>query len=134
MGFAAVACLSAGPAPAQMMDKAPKGSWIYIASPRNGAVVKSPVKVVMKTVKIKLRPAGTQEPGAGHHHLIIDDIPPAFGIAVPSDETHFHYGKGQTEATLALPPGLHTITAQFADLLHRSYGPQLAHTIIIRVE
>jgi hypothetical protein len=116
------------------MPQPPKKAWIYLAEPKNGATVKSPVKVVMKVVNMEVMPAGEVKAGTGHHHLVINTVPPPFGVAVPADAQNLHYGKGQTEATLELPPGLHTITAQFADGLHRSYGPQVSQTIIIKVE
>ena len=118
---------------AQSMDLAPAGARVGIAQPMNGATVSSPVTVVMTTVYIQVKPAGEVVSGTGHHHLVIDDVPPAAGDVVTKDATHLHFGKGQKEATLDLAPGIHTITAQFADGLHRSYGPQLAHTIVIRV-
>ena len=132
-----LACLVAVVVPAtalaQSMDMAPAGARVGIAQPLNGATVSSPVTVVMTTVYIQVKPAGEVVSGTGHHHLVIDDVPPPFGEAVSKDATHLHFGKGQKEATLDLAPGIHTITAQFADGLHRSYGPQLAHTIVIRV-
>ncbi len=132
-----LACLVAVAVPAaamaQSMEKAPRGARVGIAQPVNGATVSSPVTVVMTTVYIQVKPAGEAVAGTGHHHLVIDDVPPAAGGVVAKDATHLHFGKGQTEASLDLAPGIHTITAQFADGLHRSYGPQLAHTIVIRV-
>ncbi len=118
---------------AQSMEKAAGGARVGLAQPMNGATVSSPVTVVMTTVYIQVKPAGEVVSGTGHHHLVIDNVPPAAGDVVAKDATHLHFGKGQKEATLDLAPGIHTITAQFADGLHRSYGPQLAHTIVIRV-
>ena len=61
--------------------------------------------------------------GTGHHHLIVDGKAVPKGSVVPADATHMHFGKGQTETTLKLPPGKHTLTLQFADGAHQSYGP-----------
>ena len=74
--------------------------------------------------------------GTGHHHLVIDG-PKAFvdkGEAIPFDATHKHYGKAQTEGELELEPGKHTITLQFANHLHESYGKEFAKTITVNVK
>ena len=76
-------------------------------------------------------PAGqnVDDPKHGHHHLIIDGKPVPKGTVVPADEQHIHYGKGQTSARVVLKEGPHTLTLQFADGAHRSYGPTFSHTI-----
>lgn len=114
--------------------KAPKGK-VNIVSPKDGATVSSPVKVVMAST-IKLRPAGedANDHTTGHHHLIVDGTPTPAGQIVPADETHLHYGKAQKEAELKLAPGAHTLTLQLADGAHRSYGPELSQTIHITVK
>ena len=76
---------------------------------------------------------GSNHPGTGHHHLIVDGQGVPAGEAVPKDDTHIHFGQGQTEHTLELSPGKHTLTLQFADGLHRSYGPALSTTITVEV-
>ena len=53
---------------------------------------------------------------------------------MPTDDTHIHFGKGQTETELKLAPGKHTLTMQFADGAHRSYGPDLSSTISVTVK
>ena len=81
-----------------------------------------------------LHNAGKVLAGTGHHHIIVDGAPLGFNLPVPSDETHIHYGKSQTEATLSLSPGKHKLTLQFADGMHRSYGEGMSATITITVE
>ena len=121
------------PANAQQIEPTPEGASVSIVSPVDGGTVQSPVRVVMVTAGLRIAPAGEIVAGTGHHHLIIDDVPPPLGQAVPKDETHLHFGGGQTEASLELSPGTYTITAQVADGLHRSYGPGLAHKITVTV-
>ena len=84
---------------------------------------------------MKVRPAGEdpKDRTTGHHHLIIDDKAPAEGTVVPADETHIHYGKGQTEAKVKLSEGEHTLTMQLADGAHLSYGPKLSTSIKVKV-
>jgi len=119
------------PAPAFV----PPMGKVSIASPKDGAVVTSPVKVLMVST-VKLRPAG-EDPNdhkTGHHHLIIDGTPITAGQVIPTDATHLHFGKAQTEATIPLTPGHHTLTLQLADGAHRSYGPDLSNMVHITVK
>jgi hypothetical protein len=113
----------------------PEGK-VYFKSPKDGAEVSSPVKVVMGLDKIKLRIAGenVDDHNTGHHHIIIDGKAIAAGETVPADATHLHYGKAQTEAEIKLTPGPHTLTLQLADGAHRSYGPSLSQTIHLKVK
>lgn len=105
-------------------------------SPKDGEKVKSPVKIKMLVKKMKVRPAGEdpEDKKSGHHHILLDMEPIPAGQPIPTDEKHLHFGKGQTETEIALPPGEHTLTLQFADGAHRSYGPKLSKTIKITVE
>ena len=82
-----------------------------------------------------VRPAGEapEEKTTGHHHVIIDGAAMAEGAVVPMDAKHLHFGKGQTQTVLQLTPGAHTLTLQFADGAHRSYGPAWSQTIKVIV-
>ena len=82
---------------------------------------------------IKVDPAGEVKEGEGHHHLLIDSGFIKKGDVIPSDATHLHFGKGQTETEVALTPGKHRLTLQFADGAHRSYGEELSSTIEVVV-
>ena len=66
--------------------------------------------------------------------MIVDGAPTPAGQVIPADETHLHFGKGQSETEVKLKPGPHTLTLQFADGIHRSYGSQLATTINVTVK
>jgi hypothetical protein len=114
--------------------KPPEGAKVMFVEPADGATVKSPVMVKMGVEGMTVQPAGELKEGTGHHHIIIDSEPVPFGTAVPADETHIHFGKGQIETELELEPGEHTLQLQFADGAHRSYGEQLSTTITITVE
>jgi hypothetical protein len=106
---------------------------VSFAEPKDGATIKGPVKVVMVVEGMKIQPAGEVVEGTGHHHILInhDFFPP--GQVIPTDDTHRHFGKGDTEAVLDLPPGDYKLTLQFADGLHRSYGKDSSATINIKV-
>lgn len=112
----------------------PAGAKVMFVSPADGAKVKSPVKLVFGVEGMKVQPAGQAVEGTGHHHVIIGASGTPTGEVVPADETHIHFGKGQTEAELPLPAGEHKLTLQFADGIHASYGPALSQTITIVVE
>jgi hypothetical protein len=78
-------------------------------------------------------PAGELREGTGHHHVIVDAAPVTARQVVPADAQHIHFGKGQTETSLDLGPGDHTLTLQFADGAHQSYGPGMSATIDVKV-
>jgi uncharacterized protein DUF4399 len=108
---------------------------VYFKNLKDGATVRSMFKVEFGVEGLKVRPAG-QDPldhTTGHHHLIIDGRPIATGQTVPFDNKDLHFGEGQTEAEITLPPGRHTLTLEFADGAHRSYGPKWAATVTVNV-
>lgn len=113
--------------------QAPEGARVFFVSPQDRETVTSPVKVVFGVEGMTVKPAGTMDEGTGHHHVIVNAGPIGAGEVIPMDATHLHYGKGQVEATIPLSPGKHTLTMQFADGGHRSYGPPLAATIQVKV-
>jgi hypothetical protein len=107
---------------------------VYFVNLKDGDVVKSPVIVQMGVTGMMVEPAGTLNEGKGHHHLIVDGSYVEKGEMVMKDETHLHFGKGQTVDTLTLSPGQHTLTLQFADGMHKSYGKDWSNTIKITVQ
>lgn len=107
---------------------------VFFIEPKDGATVTSPFLVQFGVEGLKVAPAGEVVPGTGHHHLIINDGPLPIGTVIPMDDTHKHFGKGQTETELTLPPGDYTLTLQFADGTHHSYGPALSQTIKVHVK
>ena len=127
---------AATPAPVapEVMKPAKEGARVFFIEPAAGSTVASPVAIKMGVEGMTVAAAGTVTEGTGHHHLIIDGKPGALGEVVPADDTHIHYGQGQTEASVALPPGPHTLTLQFADGMHRSYGPTMSSMVQIIVE
>ncbi len=113
---------------------APEGARVLFTNIEDGQPVMNPIMVHMQAEGINVHPAGELLEGTGHHHVIIDGGPTPLGEVVPADETHLHFGGGQIETELNLEPGPHTLTLQFADGLHRSYGEALSATIQIQVE
>lgn len=113
-------------APAATMpqrQKAPAGAKASFVGIQQGDSVSSPFKVGFAVDGLKISPAGTADPGTAHFHLIIDaDLPPQ-DVPLPTSDHVKHYGKGQTEDTLTLPPGQHTLQIEMADGTHLPFDP-----------
>lgn len=109
---------------------------VFFISPKNNATVKSPFKIKMGVKGMEVCEANkpTENKRCGHHHLLVDGAFVPEGQAVPKDETHIHYGKMQKETELTLAPGKHTLTLQFADFAHISYGEKMSSTITVTVK
>jgi hypothetical protein len=102
----------------------PAGAEVYIVSPKDGAKVKGPVTVIFGLKGMGIAPAGIKFDNTGHHHLLVDADPPAdLSKPLAADEHNIHFGKGQTETTLTLPPGKHTLQLVLADSLHTPHDP-----------
>jgi hypothetical protein len=110
---------------------------VWFVEPANNALVTNPVRVVFGLQSMVVRPSGDRTPDSGHHHLIIDRAPIAAGQLIPFDEPGgiFHYGDNPPAvvAYVPLPPGNHSLTAQFADYRHKVYGGLLTTTIQVTV-
>src|SRR6188508_521410 len=128
--FALAASLS------QAREPSPAGAEVYIVSPKDGAKVKSPVTVVFGLKGMGIAPAGIKFDNTGHHHLLLDgDAPKDLSLPLPADEHNIHFGKGQTETTLTLTPGKHTLQLLLADSLHTPHDPVvISKKITITVE
>jgi hypothetical protein len=108
---------------------------VYFKNLKNGARVPATFTVEFGVDGLRVRPAGEDplDHMSGHHHLIIDGRPIPPGQPVPSDDKDLHFGKGETETQITLSPGRHTLTLQFADGAHLSYGAKWAATITVNV-
>jgi hypothetical protein len=126
--------LLAGPALAR--TPAPEGAQVYIISPTNGEVVTKPVTVKFGLKGMGVAPAGVDKSATGHHHLLIDlDGEPALDRPLPADEHHRHFGGGQTETTVELSPGKHTLQLLMGDHNHVPHDPPvMSEKITIEVE
>ncbi len=119
------------PPPALPRTPSPASASVRITSPAAGAVIQSPFTVTFAVEGMGLAPAGTFEPGTGHHHLLIDaPVPADLGQPLPNDENHRHFGKAQTEASIELPAGEHTLQLVLADGNHVPFDPSVESDII----
>src|SRR5215831_4248825 len=117
---------AAAPAPAALERSAsPAGAEAYIISPKDGATVHGPVHVQFGLKGMGIAPAGVKFENTGHHHLLIDtDAPADLGAPLPTvPDKVVHFGKGQTETTLQLPPGKHTLQLLLGDQNHVPHNP-----------
>ena len=110
--------------PSQPRTPSTPGAEVYFISPRDGETVKGPVTVRFGLKGMGVAPAGIKFDGAGHHHLLVDTDPPTdLGAPLPATDKILHYGKGQTEVTLDLPPGRHTLQLVLGDHNHVPHDP-----------
>jgi Domain of unknown function (DUF4399) len=103
---------------------APKDAYLYIIWPNEGERVRSPFWCRFGLRNMGVTHAGDATPNTGHHHLFIDvDEPLDPNQPIPSDKKHVHFGAGQTEARLDLPPGPHTLQLVLGDANHIPFDP-----------
>jgi hypothetical protein len=127
IAFALVGAAVAGAALASVTrTPSPKSAEVYFIAPQDGATVAGPVTVKFGLKGMGIAPAGITFDNTGHHHLIIDaDLPP-LDAPVPTDAQHVHFGKGQSETTLDLKPGKHTLQLLLGDFGHVPHDPAVA--------
>jgi Domain of unknown function (DUF4399) len=107
------------------------GARVYIVSPANGANVPTTFTVRFGLEKMGVAPAGDDKSNSGHHHLLIDTPLPPMDQPIPFDENHIHFGDGQTEATVTLPTGRHTLQLLLGDANHIPHQPPVVSDPIV---
>lgn len=121
----------AADAPALPVTKATAGAEVYIVSPQDGATVSQTFTVRFGLKGMGVAPAGVTHENTGHHHLLVDvKVLPVTGQPIPKDEQHLHFGGGQTETTLKLSPGTHTLQLELGDANHIPFDPPLVSKMI----
>lgn len=117
---------------------APEGAKVYFINLKDGDTVASPVTIRFGLSGMGIAPSGTESPNTGHHHLLIDADAlqgDALNEAIPVDEHHVHFGKGQTEASVTLSPGKHTLQLVLGDWSHVPHKtPVMSEKITVTVE
>ena len=127
------------PATADEMDDfrqpSPDGAAVFIISPADGATVQSPVTIQFGLKGMGVAPAGVDMPNTGHHHLLINEELPNLMETMPAGPGLIHYGGGQTQATIELDPGTHTLQLILGDMNHIPHKPPvISDKITITVE
>ncbi|RKT22778.1 uncharacterized protein DUF4399 [Paraburkholderia sp. RAU2J] len=103
----------------------PPGAYAYIGYPNDGQVVPAnkPFRVWFGLRFMGVAPKGVKYPNTGHHHLLIDTDLPPMDQEIPSDRNHLHFGAGETETMIQLPPGKHTLQLLMGDDMHVPHNP-----------
>ena len=124
----AAAAVSGAPAAAADAAPPPDRAYLYIGWPNDGQVLAAnrPIRVWFGLRNMGVAPKGVKFPNTGHHHLLIDTDTPGPGVEIPSDRNHLHFGAGETETTIELPPGRHTLQLVMGDERHVTFDPSVA--------
>lgn len=120
---------------AQERTPAPENAELYFISPADGATLSNPITVHFGLRNMGVAPAGIKYDETGHHHLLVDTELPPLDLPIINDANHLHFGKGQTETTLELAPGEHTLQLLLGDFAHIPHDPPvMSARITITVE
>src|ERR1700738_1755859 len=116
---------AAGFTPVAAQTPSPAGAKAYFINLKDGDTVSSPFLVQFGLSGMGVAPAGVEKPNTGHHHLLIDTelTDEQMKEPIPLDDQHKHFGGGQTEALVTLPPGKHTLQLVLADWSHIPFSP-----------
>ncbi|HVF34915.1 MAG TPA: DUF4399 domain-containing protein [Candidatus Saccharimonadia bacterium] len=110
---------------------APADAVVYFIAPKDGETVRGEFVVRFGLSGMGIAPAGIALDKTGHHHLLIDaGTAVSLDRAIPADDKHRHFGGGQTETRLTLPPGTHTLQLLLADHLHVPHDPPVVSPVI----
>ena len=102
---------------------APADARVYFVGLQNGSVLLQKATIHFGLANMGVAPAGIEKPNTGHHHLLIDAKPPPLDQPIPNDFNHLHFGAGQSEATVDLPLGKHTLQLLLGDANHIPHNP-----------
>jgi Domain of unknown function (DUF4399) len=129
-GLVAATMFAATPFAQDFRQPAPAGAKVYFIEPKNGAEITGPVVVKMGLVGMGVAPAGVEKKDTGHHHVLINTKLADPMAAIPMDDKHRHFGGGQTETSLTLPAGTHTLQLIVGDNNHIPHNPMIASDVI----
>lgn len=137
LAFSASALLAGGETPSN------PAAEVYFINIEDGQTVTSPVRIKFGLRGMGVAPAGAEMEMTGHHHLFINRPPLGQGEdgadelanGIPADENHIHFGGGQTETEIDLPPGTHTLQLVLGDAGHVPHStPVVSDVITVTVE
>ncbi|MEM9756529.1 MAG: DUF4399 domain-containing protein [Pseudomonadota bacterium] len=130
--------LAVTPAVAQERSASPEGAAVYFINLSDGDTVASPLLIQFGLTGMGIAPAGHERDGSGHHHLLVNR--PAYGegpedeefleLGIVADDNHLHFGGGQTEVSLELPAGTHTLQLLLGDHDHIPHDPPVVSDMI----
>ena len=102
---------------------APAEARVYFVGIQDGSALPQKATIRFGLTGMGVAPAGIEKPNTGHHHLLVDTKLPPLDEPIPNDFNHLHFGAGQTEATVTLPPGRHTLQLLLGDENHVPHNP-----------
>jgi hypothetical protein len=115
---------------------APQNAEVYIIWPPDGQVISGGKFWVRMGLRgMGVCPKGVERANCGHHHLVVDSELPPLDKEIPSDREHMHFGAGETDARVELPPGKHTLQLLLGDSKHVPFDPPVYSkkiTVIVR--
>jgi Domain of unknown function (DUF4399) len=115
---------AAFPIAASAQTPAPSDAYLYIIWPNEGQRIKGAFWCRFGLRNMGVTRAGDKSPNVGHHHLLVDvDGPLNPDEPIPTGRNYLHFGAGQTEARLDLPPGPHTLQLVLGDADHKPFTP-----------
>ena len=117
-------------ADAPTLTASPPGAKSYFVDLKEGATIAPTTTIHFGLTGMGVAPAGVAKPNSGHFHLLIDADPPALDQPIPNNENHLHFGAGQTEATVTLAPGKHTLQILLGDANHVPHSPPVMSSIL----
>ena len=106
---------------------------VFFKNIQTGAILSSPFLVEMGVEGMEVEPSGKINTNKGHHHIIVNKTFIEDGQIIPVDKQHIHFGGGQIQTKLDLEVGNYSLTLQFADGMHQSYGEKMSKTINVTV-
>jgi len=112
---------------------APDSAKTYFININDGDTVTNPVTIQFGLTGMGVSPAGIQGiENSGHHHLLINTTldEKKAGGPLPADANHKHFGKGQTEVTMNLPAGKHTLQLVLGDWKHTPHAKPVVSDVI----
>jgi hypothetical protein len=119
-----------------LSSPAPENAEVYFIEPQDEATVATTFTVKFGLTDMGVAPAGVDMVGTGHHHLLIDVARlPDMTMPLPASAQFVHFGKGQTETQVTLPPGVHSLQLVLGNHLHVPHDPPvLSDRITVTVE
>tara|TARA_B100000029_G_scaffold516778_1_gene634069 strand:- start:3004 stop:3417 length:414 start_codon:yes stop_codon:yes gene_type:complete len=118
--------------PKNFSDEHPE---LYFVNIQDGQHFNNPIKIIFGLKNYGVAPAGIKVDFAGHHHLLIDKDLEDYAQPIPADNNHIHFGKGQTETTIVLSPGSHTLQLIMGNYVHIPHNPVIQSekiTVIVK--
>ncbi len=96
---------------------------VYFINLEDGDEVESPFLIQFGLSEMGIAPAGIDRENTGHHHLLINVKDLDFSKPIPASKNHIHFGGGQTESLVELPPGDYSLQLVLGDMTHTPHTP-----------